>query len=65
MGLYLNIALVSLKGSLRRMFLYMYMLIIVHYMYMMIFHIKIYIDLSHSTYGVYLDSLHRLLVYTI
>ena len=39
MGLYLNIALVSLKVSLRRMFIYMYMLIIVHDMYMMILHI--------------------------
>ena len=39
MGLYLNIALVSLDGSLRRMFLYMYMLIMVHDMHMVTFHI--------------------------
>ena len=36
MGLYLYIALVILMGSLRRMFLYMYMLINVNDVYMMI-----------------------------
>ena len=39
MRLYLNIALVRLEASLRRMFLYMHMLIIVHDMYMMNLHI--------------------------
>ena len=39
MGLYLNIALVSLEGSLRRMFLYVNMLIMVHNMYIIILHI--------------------------
>ena len=39
MRLYLNIALVSLEGSLRRMFLCMKMFIMVHDMYMMNFHI--------------------------
>ena len=39
MRLYLNIELVRLEGSLRRMFICMYMPINVHDMYMMILHI--------------------------
>ena len=46
MGLYLNIALVSLEGSLRRMFLYMYIIIMVHDMYMMNLHIVVTICLG-------------------
>ena len=59
MVLYLNIVLVSLEGSHMRMFLYMYMVIIVHYMYMMILHIYETILWFISPMNMYLVSIAK------